>query len=269
MGKLTGKKALVTGAARGLGREYALRLASLGADVGIMDINLHSYKDFEGEAELLTADTVMDEIKAMGVNSVGYECDITDRIKVAETIEKIAEDLGGLDIVVCNAGGGSGKTSENAPGTMDFDQFDMVIDRNLKGTLYTVNAAAKIMKEQKSGKIITVSSHVGTHTGPGGGYSHYGMAKAAIIYMTKAAARELGEYGVTVNCIAPGYISTGRMSKVFSVIGTDSYVNQTSLGRMGTPEDCAKVIEFLATDLSDFVTGEVIMVTGGTTERLV
>ena len=268
MGKLTGQVAVITGAARGLGRAYALRLASLGADVAVVDLNLRSFTDFKGEADLMTADTVMDEIIAMGVKSKGYEVDVTDTDKVAEVINKIAEDFGKIDIVVCNAGGGSGGAVENTPSTMDFGQFDMVIKRNLYGTLNTLNAAAKIMKKQRSGKIITVSSQYGCHIGEKGGYAHYAISKAAINHLTVAAARELGEYGITVNGIAPGYIATGRIASAMEKVGMDYYRERISLGRVGKPEDCAKVIEFLATDLSDYVTGEIIRVTGGTTEKL-
>ena len=270
MGKLTGKVAVVTGAARGLGRAYALHLASIGADVAVVDKNLRSFEEFKGEADLLTADTVMDEIREMGVKSVGYELDVTDQPKVEETIDAIVKEFGRIDIVVCNAGGGSGKTSENSPSTLNWEQFDTVVKRNFYGTAYTINAAAKIMKKQRSGKIITVSSQHGFCIQEGGNYSHYSSAKAAIMMLTKCAAMELGEYGINVNGIAPGYIGTGRIKEVFLSDVDDEWIKQRiSLCRVGTPEDCAKVIEFLSTDLSDYVTGEIIKVNGQTTDRLV
>ena len=270
MGKLTGKVAVVTGAARGLGRSYALHLASLGADVAVVDKNLRSFEEFKGEADLLTADTVMDEISAMGVKCAGYELDVTDQPKVEATFDAIAETFGRIDVVVCNAGGGSGSTSENSPSTLNWEQFDTVIRRNLYGTAYTINAAAKIMKKQGSGKIITVSSQHGFCIQEGGNYSHYSSAKAGIMMLTKCAANELGEYGINVNCIAPGYIGTGRIKEVFlSNVDEEWIKRRISLGRVGTPEDCAKVVEFLATDLSDYVTGEIIKVNGQTTDKLI
>lgn len=266
MGKLTGKVALVTGGARGLGRYYALRLASLGADVGIIDINLHSYADFEGETSLMTADTVMDEIKAMGLKSFGAEADITSKEQTAEAVKKIVDKLGDISIVVCNAGGGSGALNENTGSNLDFNQYKTVMARNLDGTINTVMAVAPIMKKNGYGKIITVASHTGLAIPQSAGYCHYGMAKAAIMYYTLNLATELGPYGITANCVAPGIIVTGRLAKAYDE-SEKSVIAATSLRRLGTPEDCAKVVEFLATDLSDFVTGETILVTGGTTGK--
>ena len=267
MGKLSGKVALVTGGARGLGRAYALHLAELGADVGIIDIDLHSYQAFEGEKALLTADTTMDEIRAMSRRSAGAEANIADREAVFAAVQKIASELGDISICVCNAGGGSGSFDENTPSQMDFDQWKLVMERNLYGMVYTVNAVAPMMKKNHYGKIITVSSHAGIETTHNGGYSHYGTAKAAIRYFTLMASAELGPYGINVNCIAPGWIATGRLMEQFKKSGEEYYNSCTSLRRLGTPEDCAKVVEFFATDLSDFVTGVTIQVTGGTTNK--
>jgi 3-oxoacyl-[acyl-carrier protein] reductase len=269
MGKLTGKVALVTGGARGLGRAYALRLASLGADVGIIDIDLRSFDAFEEEKSLLTADTVMDEIRAKGVRSAGATANIANQEEVVAAVNKIAAELGDISICVCNAGGGSGTASENTASTMDFAQWKMVMERNLYGAAYTVHAVAPMMKKNHYGKIITVSSQNGVDSDETGGYCHYGTAKAGIRFYTIMAATELGQYGINVNCIAPGYIATGRLNVMFSKPGVTETVNaRTSLRRLGTPEDCAKVVEFLATDLSDFVTGETVEVTGGTTQKL-
>ncbi len=269
MGKLTGKVALVTGGARGIGRVYALHLASLGADVGVIDINLRSFEDFAEEKAQLTADTVIDELKAMGVKAAGAEADIGNKDQVIAAVKKIADELGGIDICVCNAGGGVGELTANTASTMDFNAWHTVMDRNLNGTAYTVYAVAPYMKEKGYGKIVTVSSQVGVDTNEVGGYCPYGTAKAAIRFYTVMAAADLGKYGITVNCIAPGYIGTGRLNVQFSKPGvTERICSKTSLRRVGTPEDCAKVVEFLVTNLSDFVTGETIEVTGGTTQKL-
>lgn len=268
MGKLSGKVALVTGGARGLGRAYALRLAQLGADVGIIDINLESYKDYEAEAAQMTAASVMDEVRALGVRSAGAVADISNKDQVFAAVQKIADELGDISIAVCNAGGGSGLNTENTPSEMDFAQFDMVMGRNLNGTAYTISAVAPMMKKNNWGRIITVASHVGIETPVSAGYTHYGTAKAGIMYYTRAASMELGPYNINVNCIAPGYITSGRMAQSFESRGLDYFINHTSLRRFGTPEECAGVVEFLVTDLSDFVTGTVIEITGGTTGRL-
>jgi len=264
MGKLTGKVALVTGGARGIGREYALRLASLGADVGIIDINLTSFNDFEEEKALMTADTVMDEVRALGVRSAGVVADIGNQEQVMQAVAKIADELGDISICICNAGGGSGTSQDNLPSSLDFDQWDMVMNRNLDGTAYTVYAVAPYMKKLGGGKIITVSSVNGIDTHRGGGYSHYGTAKCAIGFFTVYAATELGRHGITVNCIAPGYIRTGRLNVLYSAPGLSEMISgMASLRRLGTVEDCSNVIEFLSTDLSDYVTGVTIDVSGG------
>lgn len=268
MGKLDGKNVLITGAARGLGRTYALHLARLGANIGVIDINLKSYEDFAAEKALLTADTVMDEVKALGVKSVGVEADISNTEQVKAAVERIIEELGPLDVVICNAGGGSGSMNENCASTLDMDQYHLVMERNLTGTINTVLAAAPSMKKRKCGKIITVTSHVGLAATTSGSYCHYSIAKAAILHYTKLLAQDLGKYNITANAIAPGYITTGRMAEGFKAAGEEKFTENTALRRFGTPEECAKVIEFMATDLSDFVTGTCIEVTGGTVGTL-
>ncbi|MEG2001453.1 MAG: SDR family NAD(P)-dependent oxidoreductase [Evtepia sp.] len=269
MGKLTGKVALVTGGARGIGRAYALHLASLGADVGIIDIDLKSYTQFDAEKALMTADTTMDEIRAMGVRSAGATADISNKDQVFAAVRQIEEELGDIAICVCNAGGGSGTSTTNTASTMDFDQWNMVMGRNLFGTAYTVYAVSQSMKKNGYGKIITVSSQNAVDFDESGGYCHYGTAKAGIRAYTILAATKLGKYGIAVNRIVPGYIATGRLNVGFSKPGVSEVIcKRTSLRRLGTPEDCAKVIEFLATDLSDFVTGATIEVTGGTEGKL-
>ena len=268
MGKLTGQVALVTGAARGLGREYALRLASLGADVGIIDIDLHSYKDYKGEADLLTADSVIDELRAMGVRAAGAEADITDRIQVFDAVKKIADELGDITIVITNAGGGMGAPDGNKASELNWDQYHAVIARNLHGTVYTVNAVAPMMKKKRYGKIVTVASVGGLVANSDGAYSHYAMAKAAIIHYTHYLAAELGEYNINANCIAPGYMATGRLLEQYHQAGEDTFLSRTSIKRFGTPKDCADAIEFLVTDQSDFITGIVLEVSGGVSGRV-
>src|SRR5947209_2422062 len=139
-------------------------------------------------------------------------------------------------------------------------------EMNLFGTVYSCNAVAPVMKQQRSGKIITVSSVAGTAPSAVGGYAHYGAAKAAIAHYTRYLAQDLGPFGITVNCIAPGVIATGRIMQTVipgSIQGNRDRADLVALRRLGTVEDCAKVVEFLATDLSDYVTGAVIPIDGG------
>lgn len=263
MGKLTGKTAVVTGAARGIGREYALRLASLGANIGVIDINLKSYQDFKNENIGDGFETVVEELSGLGVKAIGAEADITSEEEVISAFEKIQKELGSVDILIANAGGGTGTLDENTGSTVDKNQLELVMARNLYGTIYSVKAVIEQMKKQKYGKIVTVTSVAGLKATEDGGYSHYGASKAAIINYTKYLAQDVGKYNITVNAIAPGYIGTGRLMEKFEKIGVDIFENETALKRLGTTEDCANVIEFLSTELSDYVTGTVIDVTGG------
>lgn len=260
--KLAGKTALVTGAARGIGRVYALHLASLGADVAILDANLKSFEDFALEREAMTAETTMAEIEQAGRRSIGIQADITDSAAVTSAVEELVRQWGRLDIVVCNAGGGGGSHGETTPSQLDDALWDAVIRRNLYGTMYTCRAALAPMKAQGSGRIITISSLLGTRPEPGGQYAHYGAAKAGIIMYTQYLAREVGPWGVTANCIAPGYIRTGRLAPIHDSMG--DLLGTVGLRRWGTPEDCAGAVEFLATDLGAYVNGVVIQVDGAT-----
>jgi 3-oxoacyl-[acyl-carrier protein] reductase len=266
MAKLDGKVAIVTGAARGLGRAYAKRLAGLGAKVAVADLNLHSYEDFETEKRDMTADSTVAEIEATGGAALGIEVDVTDHAAVARMVARVVDSSGRVDVLVANAGGGRGRPIDTKASNLDPALLQLVVGMNLFGTVYTVNAVAPVMKEQRSGKIITVSSVAGTGPSVDGGYAHYGAAKAAIAHYTRYLAQDLGPYGITANCIAPGVIATGRiMATVIpgSVQGNQDRTELVALRRLGTVEDCAKVVEFLATDLSDYVTGAVIPIDGG------
>src|SRR5712671_3343146 len=258
MGKLDGKVAIVTGAARGLGRAYAKRLAGLGAKVAVADLNLRSYEEFEAEAKDMTADSTVAEIEAAGGIALGIEVDVCDHEAVEARVARVVQEWGRVDVLVANAGGGRGRPMDTKASTLDPALLQLVTSMNLFGTVYSCNAVAPIMKQQRSGKIITVSSVAGTAPSADGGYAVYGAAKAAVAHYTRYLAQDLGPFGITANCIAPGMIATGRIVQnvLPSYSGIDSDpVQLTSLRRLGTVEDCANVIEFLATDLSDYVTG--------------
>ena len=270
--KLAGKVALVTGGARGLGRGYALRLAYLGADIAIVDRNLRAADVYEFERQSMKADTAMAECEALGARAIGIEADLTSRATTEQTVARIIERFGRIDIAVCNAGGGTVVFADERPAqpgandTRDLvttgtpsdtpeEMLTRVLDINLKTCMYTCMAVAPVMKKQRSGKIVTVASTAGVDAR--GAYHPYGTAKAAIIHYTRALAQELGPFNINVNAIAPGIIRTGRL-------GDRSHMaEQIALRREGTIEDCAKVVEFLATDLSDYVTGRTIIIDGG------
>jgi 3-oxoacyl-[acyl-carrier protein] reductase len=266
MGKLDGKVAIVTGAARGLGRAYALRLAGLGAKVAVTDLNLKSYEEFEAEAKAMTADSTTDEIIAAGGEAIGIETDVTDEEAVQAMVRTVHQTWGRVDILIANAGGGRGRPIDTKASTLDSGLLHLVTGMNLFGTVYTVNAVAPIMKAQRSGRIVTVSSVAGLAPSSDGGYAHYGAAKAAIAHYTRYLAQDLGPFGITANSIAPGVITTGRIMATVvpgSIDANRDRSDQVALRRLGTTEDCAKVVEFLVTDLSDYVTGQVIAIDGG------
>src|SRR6202030_2132172 len=266
MGKLDGKVAIVTGAARGLGRAYARRLAGLGAKIAVADLNLRSYEEFDAEAKDMTADSTVAEIQAAGGEALGIELDVTDHEAVEAMVARVVAEWGRVDVLVANAGGGRGRPIDTKASALDPALLQLVVSMNLFGTVYSCSAVAPIMKRQRSGKIVTVSSVAGLSPSPDGGYAHYGAAKAAIAHYTRYLAQDLGPYGITANCIAPGVIATGRIMQ--TVIPGSSNSNrdraeQVALRRLGTVEDCARVVEFLATDLSDYVSGAVIPIDGG------
>ena len=271
--KLEGKVAVITGGARGLGRGYALRLADLGADIAIIDRNLRAADAYEFELNAMTADTVMEECMALGVQAIGIEADLIDRQTTEKAIVEVVEKLGHVDIAICNAGGGTVVFADerddleevsrsegdiNTTGTASDcpqETLTRVLEINLLTCMYTCMAVAPYMKAQKSGKIVTVSSVAGVAASAG--YHPYGMAKAAIIHYTRSLARDLGPHNINVNSIAPGIIRTGRLGD------RRELAKSIPLRREGTIEDCAGVVEFLVTDLSDYVTGKTITIDGG------
>jgi len=272
--KLLGKVAVITGGARGLGRGYALHLAGLGADIAIIDRNMKAAEVYEYEKEQMTAPTVMEECEALGVRSLGIEADLTDRSTTEKAMAEIVEKMGRIDICICNAGGGTfsfadeREDDEEETGDMNTtgtpadcpqEMLIRVLDINLMTCMYTCMAVAPYMKSQKSGKIVTASSVAGIQAM--GGYHPYGTAKAAIVHYTRALAQELGPFNINVNSIAPGIIRTGRL-------GDRKHLSKyIALRREGTIEDCAKVVEFLVTDLSDYVTGKTITIDGGSCDH--
>lgn len=264
MGKLDGKVAIVTGGGRGLGRAYARHLASLGAKVAVTDLDLKSYAEFDAEAAAMTGDSTVDEIVSAGGHALGFEFDIGDRDSVFAMAKDVLKAWGRIDVLVANAGGGRGKPLETTATLVPQDLLELVTRMNFFGTVHSCSAVAPAMIEQKSGKIVTVASYAGSVAGVGGGYAHYGANKAAIAHYTRYLAQELGPHNINANCIAPGVIATARIVKlVGGGPGGNRGADDIALRRYGSVEDCAKVIEFLTTDLSDYVTGALIPIDGG------
>jgi NAD(P)-dependent dehydrogenase (short-subunit alcohol dehydrogenase family) len=245
-----------------------LRLARLGADVVINDINLDSAKEYEADKEFEEerfADTVVDEVRALGRRSMGIQADATNKEAVNAMFQQILAEFGRIDILVNNAGGLQVRPEVSQASSVPEEDLRREVDRNLMSCIFCCQAAAVPMKEQRSGRIVNVSSQAGlTSSGTTGGYSSYGVAKAGVIAYTRYLAGELAPFGVIVNCIAPGLIATARM---FTRWGRherrQTVEGRVPLGRLGTVEDCAKVIEFLVTDLSDYVVGQCILIDGG------
>lgn len=261
--KLRGKVALVTGSARGLGRAYALRLARLGADVVVNDIDLAANRQYD-EALTPGCETVVDEIKMLDRRSIGIVADVTDEGQMQDLVKRTVGEMGRIDVLVCNAGGalipGRSLASE-----VPIADFRRMMDLNLIGTMHACQAVAPFMKAQQSGKIVTVGSQAGLRSQGEGGGTAYAVAKAAIQHYTRKLASELGPFNITVNCIAPGWILSSRA--IAGGRGSDEsrarLEAEIALKRLGEPEDCARVVEFLTTDLSDYVTGQIIPICGG------
>jgi len=260
--KLKGKVALVTGAAREIGRAHALRLARLGADVVINDINLESFKEYGQE---ITAPTVVEEVTALGVRSTGIVADVGKKEEVDKMVKQVLEGYGHVDILINNAGGIAGETFTSFASIAPEEDIRATIDRNLMGTVFCCQAVAEQMKSRGWGRIVNTASAAAILAQPGGIYAPYGMAKAGVISYTRSLAQELGPFGINVNCIAPYIVLTSRLAAgPYSMEGAREYLlSQIPLGRLGEPEDVAKVMEFFVTDLSDYVTGQVLSVCGG------
>ena len=242
---LSGKKALVTGGSGGIGRATCLKLAELGADVGI---------NYFGSRE--KAEKVASEIKAIGRKSVLLKADVSDHKEASVMVENYVKTEGGLDFLVNNAG----INKDQLIIRMKESDWDEVIAINLKGTFNCVQAAAKVMMKNRSGVIINLSSVVAL-TG-NAGQVNYTSAKAGIIGLTKTIARELASRSIRANAIAPGFIET-EMTAGLSDENRENIAKRIPLGKFGSPEDVANAIAFLVSDEAKYITGQTIVIDGG------
>ncbi len=259
---LLGKTALVTGAARGLGRAYALRLATLGADVAVVDIHLNGAAEF---GEQLSAGSVQEEIQQLGRRSIGIEVDLTQRDQAENAVAQTLAAFGRIDILVNNAGGAlTPAETSRASETPEADNR-FLFDVNYMSAVFCCQAVTPTMKQQGAGIIVNISSQSGITTYKGGLLACYAASKAAVTQYTRYLAAELGPFGIRANCLAPGVMLTARVAAQAAQrgVGTDEEAKQVPLRRLGQVEDCAGVLEFLTTDLSQYVTGQVISVCGG------
>ena len=243
---LTGKTAVVTGGARGIGAAVCRKLASLGADIAIVDLNITE------QAQALEAELQ----SAYGVKAKAFACNVADADACKETIKAVIAELGNVTILVNNAG----ITRDGLILSMKEADFDAVINTNLKGTFNMTQACYRPFMKQKYGKIVnlaSVSGMLGT-----AGQANYAASKAGVMALTKVTARELASRGVTCNAVAPGFIATD-MTKAISDEATENYLKSIPLGRAGQPEDVANLIAFLSSPESDYLTGEIIRIDGG------
>lgn len=242
---LQGKNALVTGSSRGIGKAIALELAKQGANVAV---------NYAGNEQL--AEEVVQEIKALGVESFTIKADVANEDDVKQMVKEVTKTFGSIDILVNNAG----ITRDNLLMRMKVDEFDQVIDTNLKGTFLCTKAVARPMMKQRYGRIVNVASIVGVSGNPG--QANYVAAKAGVIGLTKSTAKELASRNILVNAVAPGFITTD-MTDVLNDEQKEAILSQIPLEKLGEPEDVAAVVRFLASDDAKYMTGQTLHVDGG------
>ena len=238
---LSGKNALVTGSTRGIGRAIAETLAPLGARVAVVG------RDLEKAREAAAA---------IGLNSQGFACDVTDTAAVSKLVSDVEAAFGSIDILVNNAG----ITRDNLVMRLKDEDWDGVQNANLRGAFASIRAVSRGMMKRRSGRIINVSSIVGIIGNKG--QANYAASKAGLIALTKSVAKELGSRNILVNAVAPGFIDT-EMTAAMTPEARAALGQQIALERLGNPKDVAAAVAFLASDLASYITGQVLVVDGG------
>ena len=241
---LENKIALVTGAARGIGQAIALQLASDGADLALCDVKVEWLEDTAAK------------VKALGRRVETYAMNVADGAAVGEAVAKVAADFGRIDVLVNNAG----ITRDTLLIRMSEEDWDAVLDINLKGAFLVTKAVVKYMMKQRSGAIVNIASVVGIMGNAG--QANYTASKAGLIALTKTTAKELGSRNVRVNAVAPGFIRTAMTDKLAEPV-KEAMLKMVPLGRLGEPEDVAKAVAFLASDAAAYVNGQTLAVCGG------
>jgi len=242
---LKGKSAIVTGSSRGIGKEIALELGRRGVNVAV------NYAGSEAKAE-----EVVEELKALGVDAFKIQANVTDEKAVKAMMKEVNSVFGRIDILVNNAG----VTRDNLLMRMKEEEFDEVIETNLKGAFLCTKAVTRQMMKQRSGNIINIASIVGVSGNPG--QANYVAAKAGLIGLTKTTAKELASRNILVNAVAPGFITTD-MTDVLTEEQRKAILGSIPLEKLGEPKDIAKVVCFLASDDAKYITGQTIHVDGG------
>ena len=244
MKPLDKKIALVTGAARGIGQAIALQLAGDGADLALCDVKAEWLEETAGK------------VRALGRRAEVYAMDVANGAAVGEAVAKIVADFGRIDVLVNNAG----ITRDTLLIRMTEEDWDAVLDINLKGAFLVTKAVVKTMMKQRSGSIVNIASVVGIMGNPG--QANYTASKAGLIALTKTTAKELGSRNIRVNAVAPGFIRTAMTDKLAEPV-KEAMLKMVPLGRLGEPEDVAKAVAFLASDAAAYVNGQTLAVCGG------
>lgn len=240
---LKGKTAIVTGGSRGIGAAICKRFAEQGANIALL---------YAGNTQ--KAEETKAALQEMGVKAEAYQCNVADAEQVAAVCKQIIKDFGGADILVNNAG----ITKDKLVPMMKVPDFDSVVDTNLKGAFYMIKQLYPVFMKQKSGKIINISSVSGLMGNPG--QANYSASKAGLIGLTKSVAKELASRNVNCNAIAPGFVATDMTENLSE---NNALVDHIPMKRFAQPEDIANLALFLASDQSDYITGEVIRIDGG------
>ena len=257
-----GAVAIVTGGARGIGRACALRLADLGASVAVLD------RDLDGAAaygEELGAESVEQELEARAGDGLGIEVNLSDQDDAADAIAKVVRRWGRLDIVVAVAGGAVSPFVRSLASDTPGEDVAALLDANIKTLVATCRAAVPAMRDSGGGSIVTIGSGSGLAPSADGHLAVYGASKAAVHHYTRYLANEVGPWGIRVNCIAPGLITTARIvaESADYKLATDATAERGALRRLGRPDDIANAVQFLCGPLASYVTGEILSVNGG------